>query len=180
MKERRYREAYRIVTRRDQKSGRERREAEYAGERYRFPEGTPGPRSRALKRAVPLALFWLAALAYLKTAGITGRCMYALPPFLPALFPGVYGLMGLAAMLRAPDTMTVVQRENGVGRLMRCGLGCGVFAAAGTAGGVVCLCLARAWAGAWHEPLLTAVCAAAGWALFLAARKDYHALEKAI
>ena len=95
------------------------------------------------------------------------------------LFPGVYGLMGLYAMLRAPERMTIVQRENGVGRLMRSGLGCGVFASLGAVGGAICLCAANGWASGWHEPLLALAAAAGGWALFTLARRDYRALESA-
>lgn len=179
MKERKYKESYRFVTRIDEKSGRERRSAEYIGEYFRFPALSPAPRRRAARLAAPLALYWAAALAYMKTAGITGRCIYALPPFMLGLFPGVYGLMGLYAMLRAPERMTIVQRENGVGRLMRNGLGCGVFASLGAVGGAICLCAANGWASGWHEPLLALAAAAGGWALFTLARRDYRALESA-
>ena len=177
MKERKYKKEYRVVTRIDPRTGRERRSTEYVGALYRFPEGSPAPRRRAIRLSVPLALYWLATLAYLKTAGATGRCMYALVPFLPGLFPGVYGAMGLVCMLRAPERMTVVQRENGVGRLMRCGLGCGAFSTLGTVGAVVFLCVSGQWTASWHEPLLMALAAAAGWMLFARSRADYHALE---
>lgn len=179
MKERKYKESYRLTNQVDPRTGRERRRAEYVGEYYRFPAGSPAPRRRAVRLAAPLALYWAAALVYMKTAGVTGRCIYALPPFLLSLFPGVYGLMGLYALLRAPERMTVVQRENGVGRLMRSGLGCGVFASLGAIGGAICLCAARGWAAAWHEPLLAAAAAAGGWALFVLARRDTRALESA-
>ena len=177
MKARRYKEQYRIRTGIDPKSGRERRMAQYAGQYCAFPAGTPDAKGRALRLAVPIALYWLLALAYLKTAGATGRCIYALVPYLLGLFPGVYALMGLFAMVRAPKRMTVVQRENGVGRALRSALGCGVFAALGTLGAIVCLCADRLWAGAWHEPLLMAASAAAGFAAFTLARRDFHSLE---
>ena len=178
MKQRKYKEAYRIVSHTDARTGRERRDAEYTGAHYRFPEGSPAPRRRALRLAPVLAVYWLAALAWLKTAGITGRCVYALPPFLLGLFPGAYSLMGLVSMLRAPERMTVVQRETGVGRLMRSGLGCGIFSAVGAVGGVVCVSVAGRWGDSWHEPLLTSLAAAAGFFAFRLARRDYRALEE--
>ena len=177
LKARRYKEQFRLRTTVDGRTGRERREAEYTGEYYAFSASGGSAKRRAAKLAAPVALYWAAALAYLRTAGVTGRCIYALVPFLMGLFPGVYALMGLAAMARAPQRMTVVQRENGVGRVMRSGLGCGVFGAVGAVGATVCLSVENRWPAAWPEPLLMALAAAAGFAAFALARRDDRSLE---
>ena len=179
MKARKYKELFRLRAEIDESTGRERRRAEYLGAHFAFPKDGATARERAARLAVPVAAYWAAALAYLLMAGPTGRCMYALVPFLLGLFPGAYAAMGLVAMARAPRRMTVVQRENGVARVLRNGLGCGVFSAAGTVGAVVCLSVEGVWRIGWHEPLLTAVAACAGFCAFVLARRDYRALREA-
>ena len=169
MKERRYAKYYRLAE--DGGNG-----VSYAGDWYRFPDGTPEPRRRALRLAAPLAAYWLCAAIYLTTASATDRYMPALVPFLLGLFPGVYGMMGLAAFARAPGRMTILQREKGPGRVVRSALGCGVFSAIATIGAAVCLTRAASWNDAWTEPALTALCAAAGFAAFARARRDYNAM----
>ena len=49
MKERRYRQHYRIITDVDPQTGRPREIAEYTGDYYRFPEGSRTPRVRAAR-----------------------------------------------------------------------------------------------------------------------------------
>ena len=179
MKERKYKDRYQIVTTVDPRTGRERREARYNGEYYRFPPGTPAARRRAALPGAALALYWVLALAYLRLGNATTRCLYALPPFLIGLLPGFYALMGLWAMLKAPERMTIVQRENGPGRLTRAALGCGVFTALGAAGGIVFLSLSGQWAASWIDAPLAVAAAAAAWLAFAAARRALNALEEA-
>lgn len=178
MKARKYKESYRLRDGIDAKTGRDRRTAEYAGAWYVFPDGAAEPKRRAARLAVPVAAYWLAALAYLKTAGVTGCYMYALVPFLLGLFPGAYALMGLYAYARAPRRMTVVQRENGVARVLRSGVGCGAFSAVGAAGAIACLFAARGWRDGWYEPLLMAAAACAAFRAFALARRDDRALRE--
>ncbi len=173
MKARKYKESYRVTD-----DGAGRRGAVYAGEYFGCPAGSASVRQRALASAPWTALYWLAALAYLRTARATGRCFYALVPFIIGLMPGAYAIMGLIAMLRAPERMTVVQRENGPGRLTRAALGCGIFSAVGCVGCAAFLSVGGLWAQAWHEPLLSAVACAAAWLTYARARRDYRALEK--
>ena len=175
LKARKYKERYRIVE--GEGAGSSRRVA-YAGEYYGYPEDASQARQRAARAAVFVGLYWLTALAYLRTGRATGRCMYALMPFLLGLLPGAYMAMGLAAMFRAPRRMTVVQRENGPGRLTRAALGCGIFSTAGCAGCAVFLSLNGLWPSAWHEPLLTTLAAVAAWMAFSRGRADYRALEQ--
>ena len=176
MKERKYRDRYEIVTRTDPRTGREKRTARYTGEYYRFPEGSA--RSRAILPGAALGLYWLLALGYLRFGRATSHCLYALPPFLLGLVPGFYGLMGLWTLLRAPERMTVVDRENGPGRLTRSCLGCGAFSALGAAGGMVFLTTAGQWAAGWLDALLSSAAAACAWVGFAASRRAYRAMEK--
>lgn len=171
MKARRYKEQFRLGM-----NGEGKASAEYAGAYYAFPD--PTGKRRAARLAAPVAAYWLAAPAYLKTAGVTGRTIYALVPFMLGLFPGVYALMGLFSMARAPARMTVVQRENGVGRVLRSALGCGVFSALGAIGAIVRLSLGGDWAAGWHEPMLMAIAACAGFTAFALARRDFRALRE--
>lgn len=176
MKERRYKKEYRTVLKIDPKTGRERAEAEYIGAYYRF-EGDPA-RARALRLMPWAGLFWAALLVYLKTARATGRFMAALVPALVALLPGFYMALGLVSLLRAPEKLTVVDLENGPGRLVRASLGCGVFTAVSAAGAAVCLFMNRAWPAAWHEALLPALACAAAWMAFVRARRDFREARK--
>ena len=179
MKERRYKKHFRIVTDVDPRTGKARERAEYGGEYYRFPEGSPAPRRRAAAIGARAALGWAAALVYLYTARATSRCMYALVPVIAALIPGAYLLFGLFSLAASPARMTVVQRENGPGRLVRASVGFAALTAVGAAGCAVCLALSGQWAGGWSEPLLTALAAAAGWSAFAVSRRAYQALEAA-
>lgn len=179
VKERRYRRHYRIVTDVDPRTGRPREIAEYAGEYHRFPAGSPSPRRRAARLGGWHALYWLSALAYLRAARVTGRCIYALVPFMAGVLPAVYGLMGLWALARAPERMTVVQLESGPGRLARSALGCGGFSAAGALGCAVFLSVHGRWGAGWPEPLLAGAAAAAAWAAFAGARRCCSDVERA-
>lgn len=178
MKERRYKKEFRTVTRVDPRTGRERSELEYTGVYYRFPASSPTARERAVRLAPWIALFWLAALLYLKTANATGRFMAALVPMLAALIPGFYALLGLFALLCAPARLTVVDRENGPGRLTRAALGCGIFAGIAAVGALVCLTTGGTWRVAWHEFGLIVLADAAMWRAFAVARRDYRDLKK--
>jgi len=177
VKQRRYKKEYRIVTDVDPRTGRPREIAEYTGVYYRLPEGSP--RRRAAPIGACLALYWLAAPAYLRFARATGRCAYALLPFMLGLIPGAYGAMGLAVLARAPERMTIVQRESGPGRLLRSALGCGLFSALGAAGCAVYLSVAGRWGEGWFEPLLCAAASAAAWAAFALSRRLDRALVRA-
>lgn len=176
MKERRYKKQFRIVTDVDPKTGRPVEKAVYAGEYWRFPEGSPAPRRRAVGIGLCAAGYWLLALVYLRAGRATTHCLYALVPFMASLLPGTYLLLGLWAMATAPARMTVVQKENGPGRLVRASVGCGVLAAAGAVGCAVYLSLSGRWGEGWNEPLVAAAAAAFAWAGFALSRRAYRAL----
>ncbi len=173
MKARKYKESYRVTD-----DGTGRRGAVYAGEYFGYPAGSDPVRRRALAVAPWTVLYWLATLAYLRTARATGRCAYALVPIIIGLLPGAYAVMGLFSALRAPERMTVVQKENGPGRLTRAALGCGLFGGVGSVGCALFISINGLWAAAWHEPLLAAVACAAAWLAFARARRDYRALAR--
>ena len=68
MKERKYKRNYRVVETLDEKTGRERRSAEYVGAYFRLPEGALPFRRRALALLPLLLAYWAFTGAYLKTA----------------------------------------------------------------------------------------------------------------
>lgn len=179
MKERRYKKQFRIVTDVDPKTGRPVERAVYAGEYYAFPEGSPSPRRVAARVGACAAAYWLAALAYLRTGRATTHCLYALVPFMASLLPGAYLVFGLWALATAPARMTVVQKENGPGRLVRASVGCGALASLGAAGCAVFLSVSGLWAGGWPEALLTAAASGCAWAAFALSRRAYGALIRA-
>lgn len=178
MKERRYKDSYKIVTDVDPGTGKPREVAVYRGDYYAFPEGALALRRRALRVGALVALYWLFALIYLMTGRASTRCAYALLPFMLGLLPGFYALLGLIATLRAPVRMTVIQRENGPGRLVRSCVSCGALSAAGALGCAVFLSLNGLWAGEWTDALLTAAASASAWSAFTLCRRDYRRLGK--
>ena len=179
MKERRYKKEYRIVTDINPRTGRPKDIAVYTGDYWHFPGGSPTPRQRAGRHAVWLGIYWLLALCYLRTGRATGRCMYALIPQLLGLIPAAYGLMGLMALWRAPERMTITHRENGPGRLTGSALGCSLLSAVAAIGCVIYLTLNGLWSAGWHEPLLCAIASGFAWKGFSTSRRAYDAMEKA-
>jgi len=173
VKARKYKESYRLV---EDGARPGQRRAEYTGSYYRYPEGSLPQKRRALRAALWVGCYWLAALAYLKTGRATSRCLYALVPFMIGVIPGAYALMGLFTALRAPERMTVVQRENGPGRITRAALGCGVFSSAGCVGCAVFILTNGLVITAWHELMLTAAAGIAAWLAFAKSRADYRDL----
>lgn len=178
MKERRYKKQFRIVTDVDSRTGKPVEKAVYAGEYYAFPEGSPAPRRVAAVVGACAAAYWGLALAYLRTGRATTHCLYALVPFMASLLPGAYWLFGLWALVTAPARMTVVQKENGPGRLVRACLGCGALSAVGAAGCAVFLTASGRWAEGWPEALLTAAASGCAWAGFTVSRRAYRAVAR--
>ncbi len=179
MKERRYRNHYRLVTDVNPKTGRLREVAEYAGDYYRFPWDAASVRRQALRIGAAVGLFWALSIAHLRFSRATSHCMYALVPFMLGLLPGAYAIMGLWTTLRLRERMTVVQKESGPGRLVRSALGCGVCSALGAVGCAVFLSVGSQWTDSWAEPLIAAAASAAAWVAFGMSRRFYKSIEKA-
>ena len=175
MKARRYKKSWDIVPGLDEVTGKDRLDVRYSGDWFLCDRP---PKEWALKAAAPVAVHAAATLAYLIAARATDRCMYALMPVLLGLFPGLYALMGLYGLYRCPRRMTIVQRENGPGRLVRSSLGCTVLSAAATAGCAVCLTVNGRWTDGWYEPLLTAVAALGALTALRIARQCFSTIHK--
>lgn len=123
MKERKYKEEYGIEMHIDD-NGREKRVAVYKGDYYSLslkPE-----ERRALYRGslIRLGIYLIFYLLYLLASSPSSYCIYVLPFASAALAPFAYWIMGMIAMMRAPEKMTSVHKEKGIGRVMRSSMGC--------------------------------------------------------
>ena len=150
----------------------------YEGEYYAFPGGASEARRCGVREGLWLAAWWALLLLHLATAWATDRCLYALMPLLVSLFPGAYGVMGVFAMLTAPDAMTVVQRDRGPDRVERAAVGGLVCTAAGALGCLVRVARLGVWTAAWHEVLLPALAALAMALCLREARRGREVLDR--
>ena len=149
MKERRYKEDWVNETRFDEQ-GKEKRIPVYRGSLFALP---PGQEKRKLIQAALLP--WIGYLAllilYFRLDFPGARVLYVFLPAALALFPCLYWAMGLWALYRAPDRMTRLQKENGIGRILRSAAGCAIFSCAALVGEVIFLLsggdAAREWPG---------------------------------
>ena len=105
--------------------------------------------------------------------------MYVLPISACALIVLVYWAMGLFAMWRAPEKMTRLQKENGMGRVLRSSVGCGVLLAMACVGDILFMLLTLK--ERFTEEILgfALLCCAAMAALgcFLRIREPYNKLR---
>lgn len=138
MKERKYKEDYGLKMVIDD-HGRERREAVYRGEWFRLKVDV---RKSLLRWAGGCAAVFAALyLLYLEGNSPSTRCMYVFPLAACALPCFIYWLMGLWFLWRAPEKMTRVQKEKGVGRVLRSAVTCAVFMFMAAIGDLVFLCM---------------------------------------
>ena len=132
MKERKYKEDYRIEVTLDER-GRDRRRAVYQGDDFYLPENAGRLWTHAGMFAVYAALY----LAYLLLNSPGSYCIYVMPIAACAVIPSAYWSMGLISMLRAPQKMTSTQKEKGIGRVMRSAMGCMVLLLTACVGDVI-------------------------------------------
>lgn len=178
MKERKFKEDYGFKTYIDPR-GKEKREAVYQGDYFTCEGGA----SAQKKSLVESLVFWVICLAlyfaYMKLNTPSASCMYVLPISACALIVLVYWAMGLFAMWRAPEKMTRLQKENGMGRVLRSSVGCGVLLAMACVGDILFMLLTLK--ERFTEEILgfALLCCAAMAALgcFLRIREPYNKLR---
>lgn len=161
MKERKYKEDWVNETRFDEKSGKETRVPVYRGPWFSGVSGEN--RKPLLMRALfPWLFFLLLILLYFKLNFPGATVMYVFLPAALALFPALYWLLGIAALLKAPEKMTRLQKENSAGRILRSAAGCMVCSCAAVLGDMILLVSGGKAAAEWPGTLilLGAVCAA--------------------
>lgn len=138
MKERKYKESYKLVTRFDDR-GREKRVAIYTGDYYICDVSAKERRLFNIKQWAACAAFMLVFCVYLCLDTPGARIMYVMPVFACGIFPALYWIMGCAALMRTPEKMTIVQNETSFGRVLRSALGAAIFSAAAFIGDLVAL-----------------------------------------
>lgn len=162
MKERKYKEDWRNETRMDDR-GREKRVPVYRGSWFLLPEGV-SVRSLRLWATLPWAGYLAALLLYFRLNFPGATVMYVFLPAALSLFPVLYWAMGAAGVFRAPRRMTRLQKENGIGRVLRSSAGCAICLCAALVGDLVLMLtggqVAREWPGTLL--LLLALALAAG------------------
>lgn len=174
MKERKYKEEYKLVTQLDEKTGKPRQVPVYMGDTYAHAEGVT--RGKLAAAALPwLAGFALCYGAYMMLGSPSSYCIYVLPLACCAILPLLYACLGAANMLRFTGRMTRVQKETGVARLMRSFIGCGAFTALAVLGDMVFM-LRSGFAGEWPAALLLALSSMCAWCGFAKARRIHNAM----
>lgn len=177
MKERKFKEQYKLVDELDDR-GHIKRTAVYTGRYYEWPADTaPTRRHRILWLCAMLASA-ACILGYLLANTPGSRCIYVLPVLMISLFPTMYGAMGAVSVLRQPVKLTVIQRENGIGRLVRSSFGTALSSAIALAGDIVFMCLSAQPMAEAGGTALIALGSAVGWLCFLDVRKGWHAMRE--
>lgn len=174
MKERKYKEDYAVHTTFSDK-GHEQQKVVYQGEYFRFRGGAQ-EKQRTLRWSLGCAgLFFLTYLIYMKLNTPSSRCMYVMPVAAVALIAFVYWCMGLFTLWRCPDRMTRLQKETGIGRVLRSCIGCAVLLAMACVGDIVYMLVSLKEQVPAEIPGFALLCCAAIAALssFLRARDVY-------
>ncbi|MBP3540675.1 MAG: hypothetical protein J6K72_02485 [Clostridia bacterium] len=140
MKERKYKEDYGFRSYIDSR-GKEKREAVYQGDYFAYEGGAPVRKKALVESLVFFAICLILYFVYMKLNTPSSSCMYVLPISACALIVLVYWAMGLFSMWRAPEKMTRLQKENGVGRVLRSSVGCGVLLAMASLGDILFMLL---------------------------------------
>ena len=138
MKERKYKEDWVNEARFDDRTGRETRSPVYRGDWFRFPEGA-SPRRLSAEALLSWAGYIALFVIYFKLNFPGTAVLYVFLPAALALFPALYWALGAAALFRAQERMTRLQKENGPGRVLRSAAGCTVCSAAALLGDLVFL-----------------------------------------
>ncbi len=176
MKERKYKEDWINETRIDEK-GREKRVPVYRGPVF---ETAPGQEKKKL--LLPAFLFWIAYLIllilYFRLDFPGARILYVFLPAALGIFPGLYWAMGIWGLFRAPDKMTRVQKETGIGRVLRSAAACTVFACAALIGEIVFLFSSGNVSREWPGTLMLAACAVLAACAAYLFRNAYHHLAE--
>lgn len=175
MKERKYKEDYRLETRITDR-GREKRVAVYQGEWF-TPAGDEDWRQARRFSLGGLIAFVLCYAAYMRLSTPSAWCMYVLPVAAAGLIPALYWGMGLFTLLRCPSPMIRTQREKGVGRVMRSALGCMVLLGMAALGDVVFLAVGGQALAELPGFALLVCCAAISAGSFFRVKAAYNGMK---
>ena len=151
VKERKYKEDWVSETRLDGKTGREKQGPVYRGSWFTAGGGQK-KKELLLRSLLPWSGFLALLLLYFFLNYPGSRILYIFLPAALSLFPCLYWAMGVWGIFRAPDKMTRVQKETGIGRVLRSSAACVILCCAALIGEIIFLFTgsdaAREWPGA--------------------------------
>ena len=166
MKERKLKEDYRLETRIDPRTGREKRVPVYQGIWFSLPPEYP--RREALAWAWGSGLgFAVLLLGYLFFGDRGTYVLYVLLPAICALMPLAYWMSGAFTLLRSREKMTRLQRETGPERVLHSAAGCLILSGMAALGESIRLLVTGRWAA---ELLSLSLLAGAAIAALMAVR----------
>ena len=175
MKERKLKDDFAVEVSMDER-GRDRRKAFYRGDYYSLPFKAEERKAFFRRSIVMYAVYVLLYLIYMLLSTPSTYCIYVLPFASAGILPLAYWTLGMVGMLRAPHRMTSVQKEKGVGRVMRSSLGCMVLTMMAAVGDLIFL-MRTADKTAEMPGLALLLCmAATALAALRHARAAYHEL----
>ena len=149
MTERKYKEDWVNETRFDER-GKEKRVPVYRGSFFSFPQ-EQSRKKMLLSGLLPWIGYLGLLILYFVLDFPGARVLYVFLPAALGLFPCLYWAMGVWGLLRAPGKMTRLQKETGVGRVLRSSAACAALSCASLLGEAVFLFsggnAAREWPG---------------------------------
>lgn len=125
-------------TRFDEKTGKEKRVPVYQGSWFRVGSGQ-SRQELILRSLLPWICYLALVLLFFRLDFPGARILYVFLPAALSLFPCLYWAMGVWGLLRAPDKMTRVQKETGIGRVLRSAAACAILSCAALAGEIIFL-----------------------------------------
>lgn len=176
MKERKYKEDYALEQYIDER-GKEKRRAVYRGKWYRLHANAEEKKKLRLFSVLTCAAFAAVYLFYMKLSTPSAWCMYVLPVAAAGLIPLLYWAMGLFAMLRAPEKMTSIDKENGVGRVMRSAMGCMLLMGIASVGDIIFMARSGNFTAEWPGFLLLLCACAIAYAAFHRIKDCYNHIQ---
>lgn len=156
MKERKYKEDWVNETRFDDKTGKETRVPVYRGDWFRL-SAPQSKRALILEALIPWVGFAVLLILYFKLNFPGATVMYVFLPAALSLFPLLYWVLGITALFRMEGKMTRLQKENGIGRVLRSAAGCAIFSLAALIGNTVFLFVGSQASREWPGSLMLLV-----------------------
>ena len=163
MKERKYKSDWASETRVDEKTGRERQVPVYRGSWFSMASGQ-SKKELLLYSLLPWIAFLAFLLLYFRLNFPGSHVLYIFLPAALSLFPCLYWAMGAWGVFRAPERMTRLQKETGIGRILRSSAACVIFLCAALIGELVFLLSGADFAREWPGALLLLAAAAVSFA----------------
>lgn len=138
MKERKYKEDWVNETHLNEKTGRPKVIPVYKGPWFERQDSS-GKSALLLRAGLPLLIFLILLILYFRLNFPGATTMYVFLPAALSLFPALYWAFGVWSIFRAPDKMTRLQMENGLGRVLRSSAACTMLIACALIGDAVLL-----------------------------------------